>query len=253
MALHNYEYRYEIKPDRFVYIQRRDSRVRAKAILRSVLRKFKPHQIFYHIERQGGHIAALRLHQNSAYFSRFDIQNFFGQVTRTRISRSLKAIGFSSNRAFDIAVESVVVESGRKVLPYGFRQSPLLATLSLEQSLLGSVLKQLYQAGFLVSVYMDDILISGSSAVALEMASQRVLEAALQSGFPLSEEKRAIAVQEIDSFNCHVESSTLTVLDQRMDRFLEDHSVATALGKEAIEKYINAVSPSELSRFLKMA
>jgi hypothetical protein len=253
MASHNYEYRYELRPDRFVYIQRKDARVRAKAIIRSVLKRYKPHRIFYHIERQGGHIAALRLHQNSAFFSRFDIQNFFGQVTRTRVSRSLKAVGFSSNRSFDIAVESVVVESSRKVLLYGFRQSPLLATLSLEQSLLGSVLKQLYNEGLLVSVYMDDILVSGPSAVALETASQRVLEAALHSGFPLSQEKRAIAVQGIDSFNCHVESSSLTVLDERMDRFLDDHNVATNGGKGAIEKYINAVSPSELARFLAMA
>jgi hypothetical protein len=149
-------------------------------------------------------------------------------------------------------MESVVVESGSKVLPYGFRQSPVLATLALERSQLGSALIKLSDAGFLVSVYMDDILISGESKSLLETAALAVLQAAELARFPLSEEKRAVAVPGVDTFNCHIEASDVTILDNRMEKFLKDHDIATDLGKQAIENYIDAVSKAELARFLGM-
>ncbi len=179
-------------------------------IIKQVFKKYSPHRIFFHLERRGGHIAALRLHKNSAFFSRFDVTNFFGQVTRARVARSLRAIGFNPKRAFDIAMGSVVVENGRKVLPYGFRQSPVLATVAFED---------LAEAGLLVSVYVDDVLISGEFKDVLEEASETILKAAHLSGFPLSAEKCAIAAASVDSFNCHIEKSKISVLEERMERF----------------------------------
>lgn len=252
MSNQNYEYRYELKPSRFVYIQTKNSVIRGKAIIKQVLKKYTPHSIFYHLERRGGHVAALRLHQQSDYFSRFDITNFFGQVSRTRVARSLRRVGFKPSRAFNIALESVVVEGPHRVLPYGFCQSPVLATLALEQSHLGSELKRLFDAGFLVSVYMDDILISGKYQDVLQEASEAVIEAASKAGFPLSPEKTAIAVANVDTFNCHIESHAITILDERMEKFLTQHDLATDAGQQAIEKYIGAVSAEELDRFLKM-
>ncbi|WP_378945950.1 reverse transcriptase domain-containing protein [Mesorhizobium sp. ANAO-SY3R2] len=253
MATHNYEYRYELKPDRFVYIQTKNSAIRGKAIIKQVLKKYNPHQIFYHLERRGGHVAALRLHQKSKYFSRFDITNFFGQVSRTRVARSLRSVGFKAPRAFNIAMESVVVEGNAgKVLPYGFCQSPVLATLSLEQSHLGSELKRLNGAGFLVSVYMDDILISAEHKDVLEEASEAIMQSANIALFPLSPNKIAIATAGVDTFNCHIEANTITILDERMESFILQHGLTTDDGKQAIEKYIGAVSIDELDRFLKM-
>ncbi|RWL92652.1 MAG: hypothetical protein EOR68_25700 [Mesorhizobium sp.] len=252
MATHNYEYRYELKPGRFVYIQSSKSAIAGRAIVKQVLKKYRPNRIFYHLERRGGHVAALRLHQNSAFFSRFDIMNFFGQVTRTRVARSLREVGFKPKRAFNIAHDSVVPEDGRKILPYGFRQSPVLATLALERSHLGSELKKLSDAGFLVSVYMDDILISGEFKDVLEEASEAIATAAAFAGFPLSSEKRSIAMAGVDSFNCHIEAADITVLDERMDKFVVDHRSKNDAGQQAIEKYIGAVSKSELARFLRL-
>lgn len=252
MALHNYEYRYELKPGRYVYIQRKNAAIVGKAIIKQVLKKYSPHRIFFHLERRGGHVAALRLHQESAFFSRFDIVNFFGQITRTRVARSLRTVGFKPNRAFNIAMESVVVENGRKVLPYGFRQSPVLATLAMEYSHLGSELKMLAEAGFLVSVYMDDVLISGEFKDVLEEASNAIVNAANRAGFPLSTDKRAVAVASVDSFNCHIEASEITVLGERMEKFVNDHRSKGEAGQRAIEKYIAAVSIDELNRFLAM-
>lgn len=248
MAIHNYEKRFELKPGKFVYIQRKDAAVRGRAAIKQIVKRYKPHRIFFHFKRHGGHIAALRMHQGSAFFSRFDITNFFGQVTRTKVYRALRRIGFPQPRAFNIAVDGVVVEGPKKVVPYGFCQSPILATLVLELSHLGSQLRQLSDAGFLVSVYMDDILISCDDQVVLTEASDAVISAADMAGFPLSNGKLAVAVAGVDSFNCHVAAKQITVLDDRMRQFVDDHVAASDAGKAAIEKYVEALSKGELAR-----
>lgn len=244
----NYEYRYEIKPGRFVYVQTETSTIRGHGIIKQVSKRYKPDRIFYHFHRRGGHVAALRLHQGSAFFSRFDIENFFGQVSRSRIARSLKIVGIPQRRAFNIAVESVVVEGVSKILPFGFCQSPVLATVALEFSLLGGALKRLSSAGFLVSVYMDDIIISGNDQAALRTASLEVVDLAVLSGFPLSATKRTVAATVVNSFNCQIDNHVITVLDERMDRFVASHRGGTPAAQSAIEKYVNAISPAELAR-----
>ena len=168
------------------------------------------------------------------------------------MARSLRAIGFNPKRAFDIAMGSVVVENGRKVLPYGFRQSPVLATVAFEYSYLGSALKDLAEAGLLVSVYVDDVLISGEFKDVLEEASETILKAAHLSGFPLSAEKCAIAAARVNSFNCHIEKSKISVLEERMEEFVNDHHSKGEAGQKAIMKYIAAVSSDELIRFQAM-
>ena len=173
-------------------------------------------------------------------------------MTRTKVYRALRRIGFSQPRAFNIAVDGVVVENGRKIVPYGFCQSALLATLVLEFSHLGSQLKELSGAGFLVSVYMDDILISCDDQDVLSEASEAVIRSADLAGFPLSKDKLAVGVAGVDSFNCHLASSQITILDDRMMKFLNDYDTASDAGKAAIEKYIGAVAAKELTRFLTL-
>lgn len=160
--VYNYEYRYERKPGRYIYIQTAASSKEGRAIIKRVGRLYKPHPIFFHLRRRGGHVAAMRVHAGSEYLTRFDIDNFFGNVTRTKISRALRDISISYRAAFNIAHASVVVEGSRRCLPFGFCQSPILATLVLERSVLGRELKRLATAGFHVSVYMDDIVLSSN-------------------------------------------------------------------------------------------
>lgn len=252
MSIINYEYRYPYRQGRFIYVQNKAYIVSGLAIIQQLTKRFTPHRIFYHFQRRGGHVAALRLHQSSRFFSRFDIENFFGQITRSRIARSLKAIGIKPRRAFNIAVESVVVEGAKKVLPFGFCQSPILATVALEHSLLGSTLRRLSSAGFLVSVYVDDIIVSANDQIALQAASRELIEAAAIAGFPLSPDKQTIAATSLESFNCQIDAHMITVLEERMERFVSDHEAGTDAARAAIEKYINAISPAELTRFATM-
>lgn len=253
MVPHNYSFKFEIRPGKLVYVQLKAARVRASKILKEVRRHgYKPDRIFYHIKRAGGHVAALHAHQHNDFFSRFDISNFFSRVTRTKISRALRDIGFSRNQAFDIAMDAVVVTGTEKALPFGFRQSPLLATLVLEQSLLGITLKELAAAGLTVSVYVDDIIVSGVDQADLVTASARIQAAADAANFPLSHDKMGIAQPIVEAFNCSLTYSEVAILDDRMDEFVEHYNRTGASGRAAIESYVGAVSPVETIRLLAL-
>jgi hypothetical protein len=248
MSTHNYDMRFELKPGKYVYIQRDDAAVRGRAAIKQIERRYKPHDMFFHLRRKGGHVAALRLHQKSAFFTRFDIQNFFGNVTRSKIFRALRQIGFPQKRAFNIAVDGVVVEGRKKVLPYGFCQSPILATLALEMSHLGSELKIWSGTGISISVYMDDVLVSCDDQKTLLDATNALVGAADLAGFPLSKDKLSVAVPEVESFNCCVKRGSVTVTDRRLNKFAADYQGASPAGRVAIEKYVETISITELSR-----
>lgn len=240
----------ELKPGKFVYIQTPEAVGRGRNIIRQVKRRYTPDGVFFHIGKRGGHVAALHAHKSSKFFSRLDISNFFGQVTRGKVVRALRRVGFGERRAFDFAIHSVVVEGDRKVLPFGFCQSPLLATLALERSQLGLAFKTVTETKpVLLSVYMDDIVLSGDDRAQVSSASASLLSAAEIAGFPLSVEKMAVAVESVEVFNCDLAEHEIILRDDRMRKFVEQYGTTTDLGKWAIERYISALSRDELIRF----
>jgi hypothetical protein len=75
-----------------------------------------------------------------------DISGFFDCITRSKIYRALRSIGIDHREAWDIARGSTVEKTPRKgdfSLPYGFIQSPALASLALDRSALGCRMKVL--------------------------------------------------------------------------------------------------------------
>lgn len=247
---HNYEYSFEIKPGKPVYIQRKDALERGLALTAEVEEQYQPNPLFYHFKRRGGHVAAMRVHTANSHFSRFDLEDFFAHVTRTKIVRALLNLGWAPREAFEDASDSVVVRAGAKVLPFGFHQSPLLATLVLEQSALGKFLIGLAAEGLTVSVYMDDILISSNDRDRLEAVSDELVSIATDAGFPLSTSKSAVAMEEAEVFNCLLSEQKIRFLDRRMAKFIADHGVASEAGQLAIQGYIRAVSNDEHEVFL---
>lgn len=246
----NYEFSFEVRPGKPVFIQRKDSLGQGKRLTTAIEEKYQPCDLFFHFRKRGGHVAAMKRHLGNAYFSRFDLEDFFGHVTRTKIVRALRKLGWSHKEAFSDAVDSVVVLNAQRVLPFGFHQSPLIATLVLEQSLLGGFLQRQADTGLTVSIYMDDILISGNDQALLAEASTELVEVAASAGFPVSTKKQAVALEEASVFNCIVSQDSVRFLDHRMRQFLADHEATSDLGKQAIEAYIHAVSEDEHEAFL---
>lgn len=246
----NYEYSFEVRPGKPVFIQRQDSFKQGRLLTKAIEDKYQPCELFFHFRKRGGHVAAMKRHLGNEYFSRFDLEDFFGHVTRTKIVRALRNLGWSHKEAFSDAVDSVVVLDGKRVLPFGFHQSPLIATLVLEQSLLGQFLQQQAAHGLTVSVYMDDILVSANDQTHLADVSEKLMEIAVAAGFPVSLQKRAVALEEASIFNCILNQESVRFLDHRMRKFLADHETASEFGKQAIEAYIHAVSQDEHEAFL---
>ena len=106
------------------------------------------------------------------------------------------------------------------VLPYGFIQSPILATLVLMESGVGTLLRELDAGGDVtVTVYMDDICLSSDDLGGLQEAFDALLERLDQANFVVSGQKVRPPSPAMDVFNCDLESGQTEVQQQRIDLF----------------------------------
>jgi hypothetical protein len=99
-------------------------------------------------------------------------------VTRTKVHRSLRRIGFSHKAGFKIAGDSTVNQQNRPSL--GFRQAVLLSSLVLDQSLFGSPMRR-QPDEIKVSLFIDDIALSGSDKESLLAAYDEMRHALMLS------------------------------------------------------------------------
>jgi hypothetical protein len=239
--------RFEVKPGRWVFVPTPESVDRGLEIKGLVERQWKPPSFFYHL-RRGGHVAAVRAHVENKYFFRADIDDFFGRVGRSRVTRCLKNL-FPFESARDMASVSVVKHPahGRYILPYGFVQSPILASLALDKSKLGAYLHRLVrQPQFTVSVYVDDILVSSNDVGALSMVADVIIEQAEQSLFPIGTLKREGPCEAITAFNIELSQQSLNITAERIETFRESYFAATTeSAKAGILGYIDAVNPKQ--------
>src|ERR1700712_4044460 len=137
-------HRFEAKPGRWVFNPSPEARAEGAEIKAAVEKNWKAPAYYYHL-RNGGHVAALRSHLASRFFVKLDLSDFFGSISRSRVSRTLKTF-YSHAVARQMATSSTVRHPdnpGRTILPYGFVQSPLLASLVLHKSSLGKFLEAL--------------------------------------------------------------------------------------------------------------
>ncbi len=210
-------------------------------MVKAILKRWSPNASMYHLKKKGGHVAAMRPHIGKSYHASVDLTNFFGSVSRTKVHRALMKIGFRNRQALDIASESCVELGGRKFLPYGFPQSMILASLVLEKSVLGATISDLRASGTIVTVYVDDILLSAETLEELREAYDRVLESVVLSGFEPSVKKSEPPSTEIHSFNCRI-SDRLEILEERMERFKEQVKLATPRGRAALLRYVGVIN-----------
>ncbi|WP_287100218.1 reverse transcriptase domain-containing protein [Mesorhizobium sp.] len=159
-----------------------------RKLKRKITKKYKFDKFIYHF-KEGSHVVALHRHRKNAFFCRVDISRFFYSIKRNRLKRILKTIGISRPEHF--AKWSTVknpFEGGGYVLPYGFVQSPILATLILAESPIGAYLRAL-PAAITPSVYMDDLCLSGPDLDALKTTFDGLVAAVTEAGFILNHER----------------------------------------------------------------
>ncbi|MCV2881269.1 reverse transcriptase domain-containing protein [Actibacterium sp. XHP0104] len=245
----SYEYRFELKPGKHVFIPTREGMKRGQSIVSTLTKNWMPREFFYHFQKRGGHVAALRPHVDQQFKSSVDLTNFFPSVTRTKVHRSLKSIGYANRYALDVASESCVEFEGRKFLPYGFIQSMALATLVVEKSLLGQKISEIRASGGIVTMYVDDILVSGEDFNTVKKQYDEIVLAATESGFAVSEGKLSPPDTSVRAFNCELSNGEIRVLDARMGKFADDGLNSGDATKDAILRYVGVLN-EEQRKFL---
>jgi len=215
----NYHKKIFLGNSKYAYEQTEDFYNRGLIIIEKILKLWTPPSYYFHYQK-GGHLAALKAHEASNFFTRIDLSRFYYRVTKNKIIRSLVKAGFSFKEANEIAIESVVKTAEGYCLPYGFVQSSLISSLVLSFSGLGGALR--YEANsFNVSVYVDDILISQKGKLSeIRNFSETVCIAAAHSNFPINLEKTEIGKTEIEIFNIDLAQNSKSICDKRLGEFL---------------------------------
>lgn len=234
MHFDNYDHKFLVDGTRLIFVPTPAARMAGRKLQKQVLRRWTPPVYFYHFS-EGGHVAAAKAHLKSHLFARLDIAKFFDHITRGRVHRALRRIGFKHGFAWDAACESTVSKSTTKKsysLPFGFVQSPVLASLALATSALGAALAELHHGGMSLSVYMDDMLLSGDDGSALRMARCKLEAATEISRFEFNTLKSAGPECEIDVFNLVLSHDRLRVSPERFARFAS--AIADPTGDIAI-------------------
>lgn len=221
VAIPNFEYSY-LRKGKPVFVPTKIGRRIGNEIKSSVERAYNFDRMYFHL-RRGGHVAAMHHHRDNRFFARIDISNFFYSISRRRVQSALDRVGVRNARFY--AQWSTIVSpfaGPRYVLPYGFVQSPILASLIVATSDLGQHLLAL-PANIRVGVYVDDISLSSDDNDALFKAYNATLDAITADGFAVSDGKLRPPAGSIDIFNCSLEQGASSVLDDRIDEFFSSN------------------------------
>lgn len=252
--MHNFKSRFELSKGKWVYIQIEDLANHAKDHIRQIRDLWTPPEYFFHLQK-GGHIAALRLHTPNEWYGKVDLSKFFNNITRHRVTRSLKRIGYSFRDAEEFAVASTVLvnhATRRYVLPYGFVQSPLLASISLDKSDLGNCLRRLHEETVSVSVYVDDIVVSADSERDVAEALSNIYLAAINSRFPINEEKSRGPSSTLNAFNIELDMHELEITAKRYEKMCGEVLInGTGQVSDAILNYVQTVNPAQAEQMLR--
>lgn len=244
--------KFELRPGKWVFVPNGDTIELGRKIKDDLRQRWKAPAYYYHL-RDGGHVAALKAHLAQTCFIHVDIENFFQRINRSRVTRVLKGM-YSYAEARDIANLSTVrlPEDAEKryILPYGFVQSTLLASICLRKSALGNYLKQLAATdGIEVSIYVDDIIISLTDQVLAEDIFADVKGIAEKSGFDLNQKKEQGPADRISAFNIELSQHSLNVLPDRWLAFLDAmRETENPHRQQAILGYVDLVNPAQASQ-----
>ncbi|EOS9876917.1 reverse transcriptase domain-containing protein [Vibrio parahaemolyticus] len=242
--------RFEIKQGRWVYNPTTECRAQGSDILKELNTSWKKPEYYYHL-REGGHVAALNVHKGSKYFATLDLCDFYGSISRSRVTRALKPI-IGYERARKIAKISTVKAPSNypysHYLPYGFVQSPILASICLLDSYLGKLIDSLHDetASINISVYMDDIVISSNDEEALVSTFSELELAAYKSKFALSEKKTKQVATSTSAFNIIISIDEMIIEEERFQQLKLVYSMSESKHqRHGIGSYVGTVNKQQ--------
>ncbi|WP_210531532.1 reverse transcriptase domain-containing protein [Pantoea ananatis] len=246
-------HKFEIKENRWVFIPSEDTLALGRKIHTYIKSKWKFPLYMFHL-RDGGHVAAANYHIENTYFCLIDISDFFGATSQSRITRELNKF-IPYDRAREIAKLSTVKNLNsnglKKVLPYGYPQSPILASFCFRQSYCGKVIHTLSKSGNIsISVYMDDILLSSDDIEKLAHAFNSIKTALKKSGYTVNKAKTQSPSTSVNVFNLVLSKNLLKVSSIRIVEFLQAYiSSQNPAEKKGIASYVGSVNKTQAKLF----
>lgn len=246
-------HKFEVKADRWVYIPNSETLKLGRKIHAYIKQKWKYPLYMFHL-REGGHVAAARYHLKKKYFCLIDITDFFGTTSQSRITRELGRL-IPYDKAREIAKLSTVRNlnnNGLKhVIPYGYPQSPILASFCFHQSFCGRVINRISKSGSVfVTIYMDDILLSSNDMSLLSNAFDSIVQALDRSGYSINELKTQPPSPSVNVFNLELSQNSLRISSKRMVEFLQSYiSSSHPSERKGIASYVGSVNKSQAKLF----
>ncbi|MBY0323299.1 MAG: hypothetical protein K2X72_31570 [Reyranella sp.] len=204
-------------------------------------------QHFYHYQ-SGGHIAALHAHLANSFFFKIDIQSFYYAIARQRVTRVL--MRYRMQGALTHAMWSSVATPyrgrlPRYVLPIGFVQSPLLASLVLLHSPVNDAIVRAQERGVTMSVYLDDIVGSHNDQALLQEVYDDIRQACVEGEFIPNPSKLTPPSSAIVAFNCDLVQGSANVTPERVAEFYADAD-RSALSMQSFEEYRERVAAANV-------
>jgi hypothetical protein len=246
-----WRHKYKLKSDVWIFEPTEETIRIGNEIKNAVQEKWSIPYNYYHLNL-GGHVAALNLHKSDTTFVHLDISKFFNTINKSRITRSLKTLfDYPTSRKYALLSTVKLPDKSPTIfiLPYGFVQSPILASLCLRQSTLGIKIENLSKSSRVrISVYMDDIVISGNDSSFLQTVVSEMKSAADRSGFFLNPEKEEGPAPEITAFNIKLTNSDTVITCERYEELWRNYNgTSNKHVKRGIATYVSTVNSSQLS------
>lgn len=248
--------KFELKPGKWVFVPTPEAAEQGAAIKKSIEENWKIPTFYFHL-CSGGHVEAIRSHLSHKFFAHADVQDFFGSINRSRVTRHLRE-WFPYPIAREMANASTVQHpdiAKRFILPYGFVQSQAVAGLCLDRSKLGRYLTKLSNNPKLaVSVYVDDIIVSSNDEGLCLSVLDEMEKAASESKLTLNPKKKEGPAEMITAFNIEIKKDSMQLSEERLQRFIDAFMGADSEHqRQGIMSYVKSVNGQQLDELAHAA
>ena len=239
--LENYKERFRTR-GKYIFVPNDRCKRKGKRIIEFFNKRMDFPDYYYHYKK-GGHVAALHGHLNNRLFFKIDIQNFYYSIARMRVTRALRSWGYpgAGTLAKWSCVANPIAAHPRHVLPIGFVQSPLLASLVLMKSPVTGAIERAIANGVTISVYLDDFVGSHSDEAVLLAAYTDIRDTCASSELVPNAAKLTPPAAAISAFNCDLSYGRAEVTPDRINRYLASTD-RTVQSDAAFAQYVSRIS-----------
>jgi hypothetical protein len=219
-VIQNYEFKFKTR-GKFIFVPNERGERKGRRIVDFFAKRVKFPEYFYHYQF-GGHVAALHAHLKNKLFFKIDIQNFYYSIARERVTRALRGYGYPGAQTlakWSCVANPIPGSKLKYVLPIGFVQSPLLASLVLWKSPVAAAISRAMKNGVCISVYLDDFVGSHTDEAILATAYDDIRHACASSGLIPNPNKLMPPSAVITVFNCALEQGSALVTPERVAKY----------------------------------